>query len=137
MSRKSSPPRSKRREGGGSRKLVVSIVVGVLVLAATLATAAFVLPRVKKSGVGRPVDVEIPSGASDEEVIARLEAAGVIGNARLFSFYLTTIGGFVPWIKDALRYEACALRTRSKTNSTRAFGSQARSRTKLSTLLGW
>ena len=96
MSRKSSPPRSRRRDEGtrtGSRKLGWPIAIAAVVVLVAIVVAGFALPRVKNAGVGRPVDVEIPPGASDEEVVARLEAAGVIGHARLFSLYLRAIGG--------------------------------------------
>ena len=96
MSRKGAP-RSRRGEAGGargrSRKVVVSVVVALLVFGGALAAAFIALPRVKKSGSGRPVDVEIPAGASDQEVIARLEAAGVIADTTLFLLYLRALGG--------------------------------------------
>ena len=96
MSRKSTPPRSRRKDVGAGRRgraIGWSIAIAVVVVIGALGVAVFALPRVKNAGVGRPVDVEIPVGASDEEVVARLEAAGVIGHPRLFSLYLRAIGG--------------------------------------------
>jgi UPF0755 protein len=98
VSRKSSAPKSsRRREPAGarprSRKVLVSVIAAALVVLAAGVAAFVALPRVKKWGIGRAVDVEIPVGASDDEVVARLEAAGVIGDRRLFMLYLRTIGG--------------------------------------------
>ena len=81
------PPPAKRRA------IAVAVIVSAVVVIAAVVAGALWMPRVKKRGVGRPVDLEIPQGASDEEIVARLEAAGVIDHPRLFSLYLSAIGG--------------------------------------------
>ncbi|GAC1352797.1 MAG: endolytic transglycosylase MltG [Polyangiales bacterium] len=43
--------------------------------------------------MGRAVDVEVPRSASDAQIVARLEASGVIDHPRLFAVMLKVLGG--------------------------------------------
>jgi UPF0755 protein len=79
---KSPPPQPKTHRVW----IAVAVVLSILVL------IVLALPYRHHSGAGRAVDVEIPAGASDAEVIARLEAAGVI-DGPLFGIYARTRGG--------------------------------------------
>jgi len=65
----------------------IAVVVALLVL------VMLSLPHKRKGGVGRAVDVEIAQGATDAEVIAKLEAAGVLDAPTVFSIYARTRGG--------------------------------------------
>lgn len=92
MSKKSRPPRSRRArasEPSSSPRWpwAVAVVLSVLVI------IVLSLPHKRKSGVGRAVDVEIAPGASDADVIAKLEAAGVLDAPTAFSLYARTHGG--------------------------------------------
>ena len=66
---------------------------GVAVVVALLVIVVLSLPHKRKGGVGRAVDVEIAPGATDAEVIAKLEAAGVLDAPTVFSIYARTRGG--------------------------------------------
>lgn len=88
----SSGPKSKRRrpkaQPGTSRApIIVAVVLSVLVL------IALALPQKRKNGVGRAVDIEVSAGSTDAEVIAKLEAAGVIDSPTVFSLYARVRGG--------------------------------------------
>jgi len=66
------------------------VAAGVLLLVAvTLA-----LPFRPRTGEGRAVDVDVPSGASDADVIARHEAAGVVSGP-VFGLYARVRGGIL------------------------------------------
>ncbi len=71
--------------------LAVALVLGVLAAAAT--AAAIFVPRMHADGAGRPIDVDIPAGAGDDDVTARLVSAGVVTSPRLFGMYVSAIGG--------------------------------------------
>lgn len=84
-------PKSKRRspaKPAGSRlPLVAAAVVSVVVL------ALLALPLKRKNGVGRAVDIEVAAGATDAEIIAKLDAAGVIDSPTVFGLYARARGG--------------------------------------------
>jgi UPF0755 protein len=83
-------PRSKRRKAkpSGSRvPLIAAVVISIVVL------GLLALPLKRKNGVGRAVDIEVESGASDAVVIAKLEAAGIIDSPTVFSLLAKTRGG--------------------------------------------
>lgn len=91
--------RASRPPAGGAPKdgpllsrlsLVTAISLGVLVV---LLVVALGLPRMRRSGAGKGVDVEILDGDDDARVVDKLAAAGVIEHPRLFSLYLTLVGG--------------------------------------------
>lgn len=67
--------------------MIVAVVLSLAVL------VVLAIPFKRKNGVGRAVDVEVLAGSSDGEVIAKLEAAGVIDSSSLFSVYARTRGG--------------------------------------------
>ena len=94
MSRKSTGPRSSRRsrppqKGNAGPKWAWA--VAVVVALAVIVVAA--LPHKRKAGVGRAVDVELAAGESDAQVIAKLEAAGVLDAPTVFSLWARTHGG--------------------------------------------
>jgi UPF0755 protein len=93
-SRSSRPPRSKRsgaKRAKASFRGKAGLIVAVVL--ALVALVALTMPYRRKTGTGHAVDVEVPSGASDTEVVARLHAAGVVEDPRLFSLMLKVIGG--------------------------------------------
>lgn len=86
--RSSAPP--KPAQGPRRRPWPFVVAAGVLLLVAvTLA-----LPFRPRTGEGRAVDVDVPSGASDADVIARLEAAGVVSGP-VFGLYARVRGGIL------------------------------------------
>lgn len=84
-SRASTPP-----PAGTSRRGTVIAIAAALVSLVVIGLLA--LPHRKHAGAGRAVDVEVPPGASDAEVIARLSAAGVI-DGPTFGMYARMHGG--------------------------------------------
>jgi UPF0755 protein len=94
--RKRASPLRARAEGKvpPSRRRTLAIAAGVLVAIVLLAVIA--IPYRRARGEGRPVDVELPAGATDREVVARLEAAGVVRDPNLFALYLRVRGGARP-----------------------------------------
>lgn len=89
--RRSSPPRSRRARAAQPTAArwpwAVAVVVSLLVL------VLLAVPNKRKGGVGRPVDVDVAATDGDAEVIARLEAAGVIDSPTVFSLYARSRGG--------------------------------------------
>jgi UPF0755 protein len=67
-------------------------IAAALALVVVIAIALF-LPRMRKSGEGKPIDVELLDGDDDARVVEKLAAAGVIEHPRLFSRYLALVGG--------------------------------------------
>ncbi len=89
-SRKRPAPRVASKTAPASR---APIVIAVAVALAIVVLVALAIPYKRAGGTGRAVDVELASGASDAEVLAKLEAAGVIDSPSLFSLYARARGG--------------------------------------------
>ena len=85
-------PRSSRR-GRATAAVAPRWPWAVAVVASLLVLGALSLPHKRKSGVGRAVDVELVAGASDDDVVAKLVAAGVVDAPTTFSLYAATHGG--------------------------------------------
>lgn len=90
---RSSGPRSRRARASAPSDTPARWPWAVAVVASILVIVTLSLPHKRKSGVGRAVDVELSAGASDADVIAKLEAAGVIDAPTIFSLYANTHGG--------------------------------------------
>jgi UPF0755 protein len=93
------PARSAPREGGEASagasivsKIPKLAAIG-LVLIVALIGLALGLPRMRRSGAGKGVDVEILEGDDDARIVERLAAGGVIEHPRFFSLYLMLVGG--------------------------------------------
>jgi UPF0755 protein len=123
--RKSGGPRSAATNaaGGGGRWTRVAIAVA-LALVGGAAFAFFSFSRRAHAGVGRAVDVEVPAGASDDEVGARLVAAGVIDSSSGFLLYAKLSGGLhatvgLHLLSDDLSYVEVLRRLRRSGGSTK------------------
>lgn len=96
---KSSPPKSTRKRAprsgpnASSSSSRAPIAIGVAVVLAIAVLVVLAIPYKRAGGTGRAVDVEVSAGASDAEVLAKLEAAGVVDAPKLFSLYVGTRGG--------------------------------------------
>lgn len=90
--RRSVPPASRRRattDGGRPKRPVAFFVAAAVLLFVVVALAIPFRPR---AGEGRAVDVEVTAGATDAEIVARLEAAGVVSGP-VFAIYARLRGG--------------------------------------------
>ncbi len=91
-------PRSRRAKRdapvvAGGKRGTTRTFAAVAALLSLLTLGVLLVPLKKKDGSGRPVDVELPSGASDDDVVARLHAAGAIDSPGGFALYLRLTGG--------------------------------------------
>jgi UPF0755 protein len=96
-SRPPAPAREARAErqakdGPLLSRLSIGVSIGLAVLV-VLIVVALGLPRMRRSGSGKGVDVEILDGDDDARIVEKLAAASVIEHPRLFSLYLTLVGG--------------------------------------------
>jgi UPF0755 protein len=85
-----SPQKSRRRKAQPARSrvpVIVAVVISLLIL------VALALPYKRKNGVGRAVDIEVFNDTTDSELVAKLDAAGVIDSPTFFSLYAKTRGG--------------------------------------------
>ena len=102
--RTSRPPSSSKRAGGSKRStrageapkrtwLTRAIAIGVAVLILAAIAIALAMPRVRRGGPGKPIDVVVAQGESDAQLVEQLASAGVIDRAGSFALYLRAIGG--------------------------------------------
>lgn len=85
--------KSRRRRAGPTRSRIPAIVAVVVALVSLLILLVLAIPYKRKNGIGRAVDIEVTAGSSDGEVIAKLEAAGIIDSPTVFGLYARTCGG--------------------------------------------
>lgn len=84
---------SRRKRSRKEAKRSSPLPAILIVVACLLVIGVLAIPYKRAAGVGRAVDVEIPAGTSDADVIAKLAAAGVIESPTVFSLYVRTRGG--------------------------------------------
>lgn len=96
--RRNRKPRRRRpaaRPGGrapAEKALGAAAALLVAFIVAALAWLVLVYPKREGQGGGREVAVELPAGASIDEVAFRLERAGVLASPRVFAFYMRLLG---------------------------------------------
>jgi UPF0755 protein len=93
------PPKSGEGGGGGRRArtrrspLLATLAVLAVVLVAGGSAFLFGYPLTHGPGTGRGVELFVPGDESADALAARLTAAGLVKNARLFALYLRLTGG--------------------------------------------
>lgn len=90
----SSPPVAPARAHNGGRWLVAAAVVVALVLIALGGGAWWLRSKLDPSGPpGAAIEVDVPRGASTNQIAELLADKGVVADARVFKLYLKVKGG--------------------------------------------